>query len=165
MGRNLPEIILLVGTGNHWQHHNHRGSKKTHWWFSLKKQKNKRKDSTLRKPLILLLIPIFLATSIFPAFARDWTEFGGSPERMRATDQPMGMPVMPIWGELNVGMSSSQPIVVNNTIYLLAGDAVWALDGSKPPGTPPDELVIAKDERETGCQLAKIIALVKQILV
>ena len=62
------------------------------------------------------LIALVVAFSLFlaaPAFARDWTEFGGSPERLRYSTEDIGPPVHLSWTHL-AGASMSQPIVVGD---------------------------------------------------
>jgi hypothetical protein len=73
--------------------------------------------------LVVLLMTVLTA----PAFAKDWTEFGGSPERLRYSTEDMGPPVYLAWTH-QAGASMSQPVVVGDRIYHLGGDKLWVYD-------------------------------------
>ncbi|MGQ9825249.1 MAG: outer membrane protein assembly factor BamB family protein, partial [Desulfotomaculales bacterium] len=79
----------------------------------------------------------------FTAFAYDWTEFGGSPERQRFSQELTAPPVIPKW-MLQTGASRSQPILIGGRIYHLAGKHLWVLDARAPYGATESRLLIDK---------------------
>ena|GEM_PF-6686273 len=76
------------------------------------------------------------AVLLFPqiAWANDWTEFGGSPERTRYSSENIGPPLEFNW-QHNSGASMSQPILIGDKIYHLGGSKLWMLD-AKAEGMP-----------------------------
>ncbi|MCL6557635.1 MAG: PQQ-binding-like beta-propeller repeat protein, partial [Firmicutes bacterium] len=93
----------------------------------------------------ILLAVLACAAFLFPfaAFAYDWTEFGGSPERQRFSQELTAPPVIPKW-MLDTGASRSQPILIGDRIYHLAGKHLWVLDARAPYDATEGQLLIDK---------------------
>ena len=99
----------------------------------------------MKKSIIAILILLLLFTSI-PVSAKNWTEFGGSPQRLRYSDETMGPPITLNWYDLTAGASMSQPLLVDNTIYHLGGSRLLIYDGTytgaleSPSNSPSREI-------------------------
>ncbi|NPV89589.1 MAG: PQQ-binding-like beta-propeller repeat protein [Firmicutes bacterium] len=81
----------------------------------------------MKKYLMCLLVVFFVITST-PVFAKDWTEFGGSPERLRYSNENIGPPIYFNWGDPYAGASMSQPILIGDKIYHLGGPNLLIYD-------------------------------------
>lgn len=90
---------------------------------------------------LLLAVLVYILFLNKPVLAADWKDFGGTEERTHRSDDPMSPPVMPKWS-VQLGRSSSQPLVVGNRIYHLAGDYLWCLNGEAPANATLADLVI-----------------------
>lgn len=76
----------------------------------------------LRGGLAAALVLFLLASGAVPALAADWTDFGGTPERRHRAEEQATLPASPddwFWTP-DVGVSCSQPLVVGDTLYVLA---------------------------------------------
>ncbi|MEW5932947.1 MAG: hypothetical protein AB1816_05135 [Bacillota bacterium] len=98
---------------------------------------------------LILSLCLFAAC---PAGAADWTEFGGSPLRQHRAEDQATLPLSSedwFWTPI-IGVSCSQPLVVGDTLYVLAAKGqtytppaagLYAFDlkamENWPPGEPP----------------------------
>jgi outer membrane protein assembly factor BamB len=87
--------------------------------------------------------PAGAASSLLPAHkqAEDVVAFGGDEYRNHFSEDQFGTGLCASWA-LDLGRSASQPLVVGNRAFHLAGDGLWAvrLDQDVPPGLSPDEV-------------------------
>ncbi|MEW5934460.1 MAG: hypothetical protein AB1816_12860, partial [Bacillota bacterium] len=75
----------------------------------------------LRGGLGAALILSLCLLAVCPVGAADWTEFGGSPLRQHRSDEEATLPFSMDWFYTpNIGVSCSQPLVVGDTLYVLA---------------------------------------------
>lgn len=91
--------------------------------------------------ILLLALFLFALCRAGPIFAADWPDFGGTEDRTHRSEDPMSPPVTPKWSA-QLGRSSSQPLVVGNRIYHLAGDYLWCLKGDAPANATLADLLI-----------------------
>lgn len=80
------------------------------------------------KKIFLVLLAVLLCFASSPVIAKDWTEFGGSPQRLRCSNEDMGPPITLNWYDLNAGASMSQPLLVGDKIYHLGGSRLLIYD-------------------------------------
>ncbi len=89
-----------------------------------------------RRLVVVLSVLLLLATA--SAGSASSSRFGGTPRNVAITDfggdrwrnhyssEPWGFPMCASWA-VDLGASASQPLHVNDRIYHLAGDSLWAL--------------------------------------
>jgi len=103
----------------------------------------------LRGGLGAALILSLCLFSACPAGAADWTEFGGSPLRQHRSDEEATLPFSMDWFYTpDIGVSCSQPLVVGDTLYVLAAKGetatppaagLYAFDLKAMENWPPEE--------------------------
>lgn len=103
----------------------------------------------IRKTSIILLAVLLVFTALTQAMASDWTDFGGDENRRHLAADPLSPPVAPKWAA-QLGRSVSQPLVVGDRIYVLAGGSLWCLDANAPPG-----LNVTLDDINNGTEAAR----------
>lgn len=94
---------------------------------------------------VILIALSLVSTASPPIFTDDVTDFGRTPWRTHYTptepEYPRARDARPAW-EVPLGLSRSQPLVVKRqvtrdgpevTIYHIAGDRLWALNGDMTP--------------------------------
>jgi len=88
----------------------------------------------INRGLTLLLGLLLLAAPHVQA--GDWPTKGGSPERRSVQTEPIGLMAMTEAWRREFGPSATQPVVIGQTIYHLAGENLWRM-----AVTPTGELV------------------------
>ncbi len=83
--------------------------------------------------LLVALVAFLLLTA--QAAAADWLTKGGSPDRRSVNTDPIGlMEMTEAWRAEGIGQSATQPVVIGDTIYHLAGAFLWEMK-INPDGT------------------------------
>lgn len=96
--------------------------------------------------VLIALLAILIFTNARIVYAADWTDFGGDDKRQHRSTDPLSPPVVPKWS-VQLGRSSSQPLIVGDKIYVLAGDSLWCLNGNAPEGLEVtlDDIINGRD--------------------
>ncbi|HEY3368787.1 MAG TPA: hypothetical protein VGK74_27335, partial [Symbiobacteriaceae bacterium] len=102
-------------------------------------------SSTVRSRVTLTALLLLVLASAVPASAADWITRGGSAERANIVAEPHGRldSDRTHWWEGNVGQSATQPVMVGNQLFHLAGLGLYQLTWDSPGATAPNYRIAA----------------------
>ncbi|HEY3368874.1 MAG TPA: hypothetical protein VGK74_27775, partial [Symbiobacteriaceae bacterium] len=94
----------------------------------------------IRSRITFTALLLMVLASAVPARAADWLTRGGSVERANIVAEPSGQldSDRTHWWEGNVGQSATQPVMVGNQLFHLAGLGLYRLTWASPGAVAPN---------------------------